>query len=91
MLIEKLEGESQELHTVMSKMETNQNKGKDWDNARTLSSLAREEKDFQQLISDERTNIKALDEQVTGLDWNMQAKGVGRGFLCAHSLIKMGH
>lgn len=79
MLIEQLEGERQELHTVMSKMDTTQNKGKDADNARQLNTLAKEEKDFQQLITDERSTIKSLDEKILDMERKIveQRKSMG--------------
>ena len=54
------------MHTVLGKMETTHNRSRDADNARTLTLLAGEEKEFQQLIAEEKNTIKGLDDMVSG-------------------------
>ena len=64
MLIDGLESESNELDTMLGKMETTQNKGKDETKAKQLSELSKVEKDYQDLIKEERLHQKELDNQV---------------------------
>ena len=52
------------MDTMLAKMETNQNKDKDESNTKQLQMLSKTEKDFQEMVKEERDQIRAMEMEV---------------------------
>ena len=64
-LIDALQKERDELDTMLAKMDTNQNKGKDDINTKQLQTLSKTEKEFQIQVKEEKDQIRALALEVS--------------------------